>query len=317
VGGTLNVSGAITAPQFIISASGGYFYSDASVTQIQWDTGGWVLQYLRSNGTLRYLRGGDSVNMWQVDGNGNTSQPGSASVGGRATVNEIMCVSGIFRVANNDNYYLARNGNDGNWNFVENGTVTFTIAPGGSAYAPNIVQAANGVYARGGNSGIFAGGNGVVFQFSPSWYIDWNINTGTYTFMHPSYGAGTWIVYSDGRVFNNVSNVGGHGAYVDYSDERAKQDISPACEGLDAILAIRPIRFKRIGKQFDRVEIGFSAQQLRDVIPEAVTEYPFSPPDGVDEPVLGMMTTPIVAALVNAMKTLNARIETLENRSIH
>ena len=81
------------------------------------------------------------------------------------------------------------------------------------------------------------------------------------------------------------------------------------------MLAINPIRFKRIGEQFKREEIGFSAQQLRSVLPEAVTKTEFTLPEGEGKgPALAMATTPIIAALVNAMKVMHARIEQLESR---
>ena len=92
------------------------------------------------------------------------------------------------------------------------------------------------------------------------------------------------------------------------------------------MLRLNPIRFKRIRRikdtmvTDDREDIGFSAQQLRDVIPEAVMAAGFTLPDGTGgmddaEPSLGMATTPIVAALVNAVRELTTRIEELEQTS--
>jgi hypothetical protein len=259
--------------------------------------------YVRSTGTVQ----ADG----SVNANGNVSGS-TISCAGRATLNDIMCSSGVFRVANNDNYYMNR-GTDGTWNWVEGGIINMSVDASGSISARNVITAGTNCNAVGGQMVMGYGGNGRVLQFSPSWYIDWNISSGTFSFMHPSFAAGTWIVYADGRCFNNVADVGGHGPYVDYSDERAKHGIGSTGVGLAEVLKIKPIRFRRIGDQFkDREEIGFSAQQLRSVIPEAVTEFPFTLPDDAgDDPALGMVTTPIVAALVNAVKELQEQIHQL------
>jgi hypothetical protein len=114
----------------------------------------------------------------------------------------------------------------------------------------------------------------------------------------------------DGTCFNSVSYVGGHGAYHDLSDERLKTDITPATVGLPEILAIEPINFHRLGadgQPYTRDEIGFSAQQVQPIIPEAVTEAGIGLPDG-----LALAAEMILAAAVNAIKTLNQRVSVLE-----
>jgi len=83
------------------------------------------------------------------------------------------------------------------------------------------------------------------------------------------------------------------------------------------VCAIKPIKFIRVGMPEAKVELGFSAQQLADVLPEAVTEttmalLPGAAREDSDPPSLAVATTPIVAALVNGMKELVARIEALE-----
>ena len=79
-------------------------------------------------------------------------------------------------------------------------------------------------------------------------------------------------------------------------------------------MEIKPIRFRR--KDREREEIGFSAQQLAPVLPQAVLAVGTAAKDGPgslasDDPILGITTDTIVAALVNAVKALNARIDAL------
>jgi len=231
----------------------------------------------------------------------------------------IMNFDGRYFVANNTNYWIGRNSSDGRWLIIDNANTLMSVDTNG------VMIASSSVHAVGGQMGMFNGGSGRVMQMSPSWYWDWNISTGTLIWYNPNRGP-QWINRSDGWCYNDWSAVGGHGPFIDFSDERSKADIQPATAGLDAVLRLNPIRFKRIRRikdtmvTDDREDIGFSAQQLRDVIPEAVMEAGFSLPDGTGgmddaEPSLGMATTPIVAALVNAVRELTTRIEELEQTS--
>jgi hypothetical protein len=60
-------------------------------------------------------------------------------------------------------------------------------------------------------------------------------------------------------------------------------------------------------------EIGFSAQQVQPIIPEAVHIMGSTLPNGsggldTDDPSLGVITTAILAAAVNAIKEIEARL---------
>ena len=110
--------------------------------------------------------------------------------------------------------------------------------------------------------------------------------------------------------FLATGTVSGNGAYINTSDRRLKQDIADTELGLTEIMRLRPVSFRR--KRMTAIEFGFIAQELRDVIPAAV-----GPTDDSDDPMLGIMLDPIVAALVNGMKALAARVQHLEGRTIH
>jgi len=257
--------------------------------------------YIHSTGTL------------DVDGNAacaGITATNFVNTSARVTCNDLMNNSGIFYVAGNPAYYMGRGG-DGAWRIVEGGITTMAVDTSGSINARNVLTAGTAVFAQGGQMAMGAGGNGTILQMSPNWYWDWNVSTGTLIWTQVS-GA-QWICHADSSCYNNMNWVGGRGAYQDLSDERTKHDIVQADEGLAAILKIKPIRFRRIGDQFkEREEIGFSAQQLREVIPEAVTETSFILPDDAgDDPALAMATTPIIAALVNAVKELQEQIHQL------
>lgn len=92
------------------------------------------------------------------------------------------------------------------------------------------------------------------------------------------------------------------------SDERLKTDISSFDRSLADVLQIEPINYRwreETGFDTEHVYSGFSAQDVKEVIPEAV---------GVDRN--GMLTLtdrPILAAVVNAVKALNAHLTALSD----
>ena len=190
----------------------------------------------------------------------------------------------------------------------------------------NSVKATNTVQVGDGHMQMYElGTTSRVFAFSDDWLWVWENATGDLTW--DAYGVGSFISFivdaTPAPFWRGVNWLGpwqGVGAYIDASDERLKTDISDASVGLPEALAIQPIRFRRKlrdGTVSPRFEIGFSARRLEGVIPEAVVpigsqdkEGPGSHASG--DPFLGITIEPVVAALLNAVKTLTARIEALE-----
>jgi len=284
---------------------------------------GWYWAWARSGGTLQWTANGTS--RFTIEANGNTTTTGSAAVNYLRAANGVMSVNGFFSVADNSAYYMGRR-SDGYWITVENNTILHQVSPQGDAIVARNLSAVT-VY---GSSGVFINGefgffpvSGVRrFQYGTDWYWDWNNSTGTLLWYNRDRGA-QWVMRNDGLCYNATLHVGGIGAYVDYSDERGKADICPATTGLSEVLQLQPIRYRRIRNLSGEIvtdeqeDVGFSAQQVREVIPEAVIAAGMPHPDGSgdidsDDPSLGMMTTPIIAALVNAVKELHAEVQTLK-----
>jgi len=248
---------------------------------------------------------------------------GALTVNGRLrTGDALMIASGVIYVADNPAYYLARNTGNGNWYFVENNTVNLTIQPGGDLYARGSLYGGS----PWGTLGLYRGGLGIIQQFAGDWYWEWDSNNGNIQWIA---GAARqfWINRAtDWVAYNNMGPVGGHG-WMELSDTRTKTNVTLMEDiGLKELMHINPIRFNRIrnegGKAVikDTKDIGFSAQEVRDFIPDAVVKFGSELPDGTggqesDEPTLGIMTTTLLAALVNAVKELHAEIETLKGRS--
>jgi hypothetical protein len=93
----------------------------------------------------------------------------------------------------------------------------------------------------------------------------------------------------------------------DISDMRLKKRVEPLALGLDAVLSLRPLEYEFDHSKREKLpqgrHYGFSAQAVREVVPQAVTES-----DGV----LMVNMTQLVPVLVVAMQQLQAQIEALE-----
>jgi hypothetical protein len=130
------------------------------------------------------------------------------------------------------------------------------------------------------------------------------------TIDHYISGAEYHIINASGGVKLTV----GATSWAAISDERQKKNISPLNYGLEKVMQINPIRFDYNSDDSESSKrIGFSAQNLRPIIPEAVAE-------DVEMDVLSVAPTELIPVLVKAIQELKAeldvakaRIEALEN----
>jgi hypothetical protein len=113
---------------------------------------------------------------------------------------------------------------------------------------------------------------------------------------------GTGTVYSSSGTLTNTNP----------SDERLKNNIIDISWGLSDILKLRPVSFNwkddkiSQGKQF-----GFIAQEVREVMPEAIKIF------GEDVKYLGLEKDAIYATLVKAVQELSAEINILKQEIIN
>ena len=89
------------------------------------------------------------------------------------------------------------------------------------------------------------------------------------------------------------------------SDERTKSNISVYAPGVSIVTQLLPKTYTYTGDETGTLHLGFMAQDVQPLIPTAVS--------GTQETTFGLDTTPIIAAVVNAVKQLISRVQALES----
>ena len=142
------------------------------------------------------------------------------------------------------------------------------------------------------NSVGFFGGNG------GGWGLIMNTQTG-------NVGIGTSAPDAKLSVNGQASKPGG-GSWNVFSDERLKKIKGRFATGLSAVMKLQPLRYEykkdnALGLKSEGEHIGFSAQAVQKVIPEAVTKNA--------QGYLLVNNDPIMWTMLNAIKEQQAQIE--------
>lgn len=112
-----------------------------------------------------------------------------------------------------------------------------------------------------------------------------------------------------GSIITNTSGT----TYNTTSDRRLKENIELITDGKEKLLVMKPCTFSFKTDEEQNIVTGFIAQEMAEVVPEAVTGDPSS--DTMMSIDYGRITPVIVAALQDALKEieeLKERIKTLE-----
>ncbi len=121
------------------------------------------------------------------------------------------------------------------------------------------------------------------------------------------YGAGVFasntVVLGDA----NITHVYSRGAYSSSSDKRIKKNIEPITYGLNTILKLRPVKFTFT--QNNQIQIGFIAQEIKQIMPEVVSGIEGDLDKGE---ILSVSYPNIVAALTKALQEEDAKNEQLK-----
>jgi hypothetical protein len=130
-----------------------------------------------------------------------------------------------------------------------------------------------------------------------------------------NYAVGAISCYT-GSGNTGVLLIGGSNAWAAISDERLKNIDSEVTNGLEAVLAMRPIRFRFKTDDADApMRIGLTAQSVRLHVPEAVIEAPRIGDDGqlTVEKYLNLALQEVIPHLVAAVQELAAEVQALKS----
>jgi hypothetical protein len=114
------------------------------------------------------------------------------------------------------------------------------------------------------------------------------------------------------RFFGNVQNAGGTTQFT--SDIRVKENFGSFTRGLEEVKKIVPRTFNYNYKK-NTLVTGVIAQEIEEIIPEAVSRGNFSTPEGQEFDDFRFIDQNVLFyTLVNAIKDLNAKVELLEKK---
>jgi hypothetical protein len=119
------------------------------------------------------------------------------------------------------------------------------------------------------------------------------------------WGIGTDNTYS-GDGFRCIKYGSAQYGWTTWSDRRAKENIASITGALDTVLAMRGVYFNYIQDEAKNKRVGFIAQELEQVLPEAVRYA-----EEIDE--YSVEYAQIVSVLAEAIKEQNAKITRLES----
>ena len=105
--------------------------------------------------------------------------------------------------------------------------------------------------------------------------------------------------------------------FVNVSDMREKENVSPATYGLAELMTINPIQYQLINDPQASVKLGLSAQELLPIMPEAVKTHDVQFDEEGNMSIIelerfGVTYNSLIPVLINAVKELKAEIDALK-----
>ena len=152
------------------------------------------------------------------------------------------------------------------------------------------------------NTGSIIVGSATRTASSSFYFIDCGANFPT-SFARQFAVTGAGVIYAQNTSVQSLSDV------------RTKENVRDADDGLDVIMGVRPVRFDfKEGFGNDRKNVlGFIAQEIETVFPDAVEQLPVDPDgEGPEEPYKSVGPAALIPVLVKAIQEQQALITQLQ-----
>ena len=194
--------------------------------------------------------------------------------------------AGIYSSTNSAHFYPNNSGLYGTWR-IDGSKGGYT----GINMVNNSIPIVIGMFDTGGNGGTYDSGS--------NWHTYWHRTNGCLAIA----GSGTASAYSlyvHGAIYA-TSDI------VAYSDRRSKENIITIDNALDKVSKIRGVYYTPKEGDDKSRKVGVIAQELNEILPEAVTYA-----EDVDQ--YGVDYGKITGLLIEAVKELQAKVKELENK---
>jgi hypothetical protein len=206
------------------------------------------------------------------------------------------------------------------WNIAPSGTagnaITFTTAMTLNASGNLLLNTTTLTAASIGTSGTFQINSEAISRGSNAGWF-WENRSGGTTSNTNWYGwyttGGTVYLWNGGA--NAASINPSTGVYTALSDRNKKKDFEPSAIGLNEVMRLKPTLFRMLDDADDSAKkLGFIAQDVADVIPQAYVEHRAVDAVGKDSVYIGLDDRPFIAALTKAIQEQQAMIQSLTDR---
>jgi hypothetical protein len=195
------------------------------------------------------------------------------------------------------------------------GTTHLLLGADSDAPTYNVVSL-NGSVTDTGHLGLAGGGGtdkALYIDTTTGGSMNFRISTASKMFMDSSgnFGIGTTSPDQKLSIQGDADKSAGGTSWGVFSDERLKDIKGSYSRGLSAVMGLQPVRFSykkdnALKLQTDSENIGFSAQALQKLVPEAVTKSPSG--------YLVVHSDAVLWAMLNAIKEQQTEIQQLKGQ---
>lgn len=192
------------------------------------------------------------------------------------------------------------------------GNITGTLSPAFKLFDSSTQRGALGLAEAAGHfSGDAAAGDIILFANTGKLLFQNGAGASAMAVVGGQIGIGTTTPDQKLSVSGDASKSAGGGSWQFFSDERLKNIKGQFNSGLKAVMQLRPIRYSykpdnALGLQSVTEQVGFGAQALQKVIPEAVTRN--------SNGYLMVNNDPILWTMLNAIKEQQKEIAELKGQ---